>query len=110
MYMFVEKTHQTYENAEELDDICVRHRVQSPNQCVEDGNQGWNHHWHVDVDVYDHAQCCTCAEDSEGFILCLDSTDLLIYNTCLRSLTCVKCSVFHTQGWQNGGWPEDLSQ
>lgn len=40
MYMFVEKTHQTYENAEELDDICVRHRVQSPNQCVEDGNQG----------------------------------------------------------------------
>lgn len=34
------ETHQAHEDTEELDHICVCHRVESSNKCVEDGNQG----------------------------------------------------------------------
>lgn len=31
-------THQTDEDEDELDDVCVGHRVEPPQQCVDDGH------------------------------------------------------------------------
>lgn len=53
-------THQAHKDAEKLHHVGVRHRVQSSNKGVEDRNHGRDHHRHVDVDVYDHAQGGTC--------------------------------------------------
>lgn len=99
MSEFIEKTHQTYEDTEELDDVCVRHRVQSSDQCVEDSNQGRKHHWDADVDVHNHAQCCSCAEDTF-------TQHWGIY----EALGVLYVVYVHTQRWQNSSWPEDLSQ
>lgn len=53
-------TYQTHKDAEKLHNISVGHGVESSNEGVEDGNQSRDHHRHVDVDVYDHAQGGTC--------------------------------------------------
>lgn len=53
-------TYQAYENTEQLDHICVGDRVKSSDKSVEDGYQCWDHHWHVDIYVHDHAESGTC--------------------------------------------------
>lgn len=53
-------TYQAHEDTEKLHHVSVRHWIQSSNKGVKDRNQGWDHHRHVDVDVYDHAQGGTC--------------------------------------------------
>lgn len=53
------KTHQAHKDAEELDHISVRNRVKTSHKGVEDGDQCWDHHWHVDVYVHDYAQSGT---------------------------------------------------
>lgn len=53
------KTHQAHKDAEELDHVSIRYRVKTSHKRVEDGNQGWDHHRHVDVDVHDYAQSGT---------------------------------------------------
>lgn len=53
-------THQAHEDTEKLHHISVCHRVESSNKGVEDSYHGRDHHRHVDVDVYNHAQGGTC--------------------------------------------------
>lgn len=59
-------THQAHKDAEELNHIRVRHRVESSHQGVEDGDEGWDHHRHVDVYVHDHAQSRSCGADTSS--------------------------------------------
>lgn len=53
------KTHQAHKDAEELDHISVCNRVQASHKGVEDGDQCWDHHRHVDVYVHDYTQSGT---------------------------------------------------
>lgn len=62
-------TYQAHKDAEKLHNVSVRHWVEPTNEGVEDGNQGWDHHRHVDVDVYDHAQGGTCGVTQAQHVL-----------------------------------------
>lgn len=53
------KTHQAYKDAEKLDHISVCNRVKASHKGVEDGDQCWDHHRHVDVYVHDYTQSGT---------------------------------------------------
>ena len=49
-------TYQADKDTEELHDVSVGHRVQPPHQGVEDRNERWDNHRHLDVDVHDDTQ------------------------------------------------------
>ena len=54
-------TYQSQKYTEELNHVCVGHRVETSHQGVEDGDHGGDDDRHVDVNVHDDTQGGPCA-------------------------------------------------
>ena len=56
----VEITHQSNEDEEDLDDVCVGDRYESSEERVEDGDDGRHDDGDLDVELEDHLQSRAC--------------------------------------------------